>query len=69
MEYQNRLTCFIDLLGFKSAIDQSLSEPLIAKSLFELFEQFRGAELEKVVYGSVPYLTENGMVSAAEYHG
>jgi hypothetical protein len=69
MEYQNRLTCFIDLLGFKSAIDQSLSEPLIAKSLFEIFEQFRGAELEKVVYGTVPYLTENGIVSAADHHG
>ena len=69
MEYQNRLTCFIDLLGFKSAIDQSLNEPLIAKSLFDLFEQFRGAELEKVVYGTVPLLTENGMISSAEHHG
>ncbi len=69
MEYQNRLTCFIDLLGFKSAIDQSLNEPLIAEALFNLFEQFRGAELEKAVYGTVPYLTENGMVSAAEHHG
>lgn len=69
MEYQNRLTCFIDLLGFKSTIDQSLNEPLIAKALFELFEQFRGAELEKVVYGTVPYLTETGMISAAEHHG
>lgn len=69
MEYQNRLTCFIDLLGFKSAIDQSLNEPLIAKALFDLFEQFRGAELEKVVYGTVPYLTETGMISAAEHHG
>lgn len=69
MEYQNRLTCFIDLLGFKSAIDQSLQQPLIAKSLFDLFEQFRGAELEKVVYGTVPYLTEDGVISAAEHHG
>lgn len=69
MEYQNRLTCFIDLLGFKSAIDQSLNEPLIASALFDLFEQFRGAELEKVVYGTVPYLTETGMISAAEHHG
>ncbi len=69
MEYQNRLTCFIDLLGFKSAIDQSLNEPLIAKALFDLFEQFRGAELEKAVYGTVPYLTEAGMISAAEHHG
>lgn len=69
MEYQNRLTCFIDLLGFKSAIDQSLEEPKIAESLFELFEQFRGAELEKVVYGTVPYLSENGLISAADHHG
>ena len=39
------------------------------RQLFDLFEQFRGAELEKVVYGTVPYLSENGMISAAEHHG
>ncbi|MBD8597814.1 hypothetical protein [Pseudomonas sp. CFBP 8772] len=69
MEYQERLTCFIDLLGFKSAIDQSLTEPRIAESLFDIFEQFRGAELERVVYGTVPHLSETGVISSTEHHG
>jgi hypothetical protein len=69
MEYQDRLICFIDLLGFKSTIDQSEKEPEVAFRLFELFEEFKDGGLEKLLYGSIPYLGENGMTTAAQNFG
>jgi hypothetical protein len=66
MEYQERLTCFIDLLGFKAAIDQSLKEDELRLRFFEIFEEFRGAGLEKLMYGSIPCLTDTGLISLAE---
>ena len=69
MEYQNRFTCFIDLLGFKAAIEQTLEEPKIAAALFDLFEQFRDAELEKIIYGTVPLMGVNGWEDAVKHYG
>ncbi|UVM48546.1 hypothetical protein LOY38_19445 [Pseudomonas sp. B21-015] len=69
MEYQERLICFIDLLGFKDAIDQSEQEDEVRKRLFEVFEEFRDGGFERFMYGSVPYMTGRGLNSAGEIYG
>lgn len=69
MEYQERLICFIDLLGFKQTIEQSMKEDEVRLRLFEVFEEFRDGGLEKLIYGSVPYLAESGLISLGEVYG
>ncbi|MGL6047835.1 MAG: hypothetical protein ACRC02_15440 [Vogesella sp.] len=39
MEYENRICCFIDVLGFKSAIEDSCSQPEIRDRLYELIAE------------------------------
>lgn len=69
MEYQERLTCFIDLLGFKDVVDQSLTQDEVRSRLVDIFEEFREGGLEKLIYGTVPYFSESGLVSLADAYG
>lgn len=69
MKYEKRLTCFIDLLGFKGAIQQSLVEPEVADRLFVLLDEFRDGGLERAIYSEVPFLGEDGPKTCGEYYG
>ena len=54
MNYEERITCFIDLLGFKSAIDQSLEQNEIRDALYKNIHDLTSAKLLKQVYGDIP---------------
>ena len=56
MKYEKRLTCFIDLLGFKSAIDQSLKQDEVREALYEVIHQLKSENLLNLVYGDIPFL-------------
>lgn len=55
MIYKDRLTCFIDLLGFKSAIDQSLDDDKVREALYEAIHQLKSEKLLDQVYGDIPF--------------
>ena len=49
IDYQEHLVCFIDLLGFKSAIDQSIENNEIQKALYDLIHDLKEKSLKKRV--------------------
>lgn len=69
MNYENRLICFFDLLGFSAAIKQAEREPGIAEALFKIFSEFKDGGLETALYGAIPFLDENGLKTCEEYYG
>ncbi|ATB63308.1 hypothetical protein [Pseudomonas mosselii] len=69
MNYENRLICFFDLLGFSAAIKQAEREPELAKRLFEIFSEFKNGGLETALYGEIPFLDVDGMKTCRDYYG
>lgn len=69
MRYQERLICFVDLLGFGSAITQSVGEPEIAERMFSLFSDFMDGGLERAIYSTIPHLTDDGLSTCGEIYG
>lgn len=69
MNYENRLICFFDLLGFSAAIKQAEQEPAIAASLFKIFSEFKDGGLESALYGAIPFLDVDGMKTCQDYYG
>lgn len=53
MDYQERLVCFIDLLGFKAAIDQSLKDERVREALYEFIHSLKEKPLKKAIYGTI----------------
>lgn len=54
MNYEERLTCFIDLLGFKSAIDQSVDQAEVRKALHDAIHELKSDNLRNQVYDGIP---------------
>ena len=54
MDYQERLVCFIDLLGFQSAIDQSLHDGKVIEALYRVIHTLKEHTLKKGIYGTIP---------------
>ena len=69
MEYEERLVCFADLMGFKAAIDQSLEEPDVRQRLYEVINELGEGELESFVYGAIPIMEQGKLIPAREKLG
>lgn len=54
MEYEDRIVCFIDVLGFKSAIEQSLENQQITNELYKLINELTPTKISDLTYGQVP---------------
>ncbi|WP_455232205.1 hypothetical protein [Geopseudomonas aromaticivorans] len=63
--YEERLICFIDLLGFKDAINVSKKDTQVFAALYEALDELKGERLVSLLHGSVPVITENGEWSSA----
>lgn len=59
MEYQKRLVCFIDLLGFKSAIDQTKNDDRVFNALYDLIHELKSSSIKSVIYGLAPVLSKD----------
>lgn len=68
-QYEERLVCFIDLLGFKSAIDESASNALVLNALHEALTELEGGRLVNLLHQNVPALTDNGVFTTSEQAG
>ncbi len=72
MDYQERLVCFIDLLGFKSAIDQSVNSHQIRSTLYKILHNLKEKPLKEGMYGTIPVLfahPEKPFQLASEVYG
>lgn len=56
MNYEERLTCFIDVLGFKSAIEQSLKQDEVREGLYNAIHELKSNRLLDQVYGDIAFL-------------
>jgi hypothetical protein len=65
LQYEERLVCFIDLLGFKSAIDESVSNARLLSALHEALSDLEGSRLANLMHESVPVLTSTGEFTSA----
>lgn len=54
MKYENKLICFIDLLGFQSAVHESVKNSWIRESLYDVIYHLKSDKLKKELYGSIP---------------
>lgn len=54
MEYEDRIVCFIDVLGFKSAIEQSLENQQITNELYKLINELTPTKISELTYGQIP---------------
>jgi hypothetical protein len=72
LDYENRLTCFIDILGFKEAIKDSVDKEDLRAALYSIFADLQSEGVKDYLYGSIPVLLlEDGgpaAVSAREFH-
>ena len=72
IDYKEHLVCFIDLLGFKSTIDQSIGNNEIRKALYAVIHDLKENSLKKRVYGNIPYFSldqQNTVKPAGEVFG
>lgn len=56
MNYENKLTCFIDILGFKSAIKQAETQVEVREALYNTLNYLTSDELLNTVYKNIPCL-------------
>lgn len=61
MEYEQRLTCFIDLLGFESAIKQSIDEPDIRELIHKIVHALSPDKIREASYADIPFTDEGGI--------
>lgn len=66
IQYEERLICFIDLLGFKSAVDASKADTQTLSALYEALYELEGGRLVTLLHGSVPVLTKNGELTSTQ---
>lgn len=69
MEYQDRLVCFVDLLGFGEAIKQTVGDPQLAAVFYRILGEFKSGGLERAVYGTVPVLDKGGVAPCSVEYG
>ena len=69
MDYEERLICFVDLLGFKSAIEQTIKDSAIRERMFIVMAEFKDKGLERALYAGIPVLNEKGFTTAHEIYG
>ena len=72
MDYQERLVCFIDLLGFKSTIDQTIDSDEIRLRLYEVIKSLNESSLKAGMYGTIPVWCANPekpFQLASEFYG
>jgi len=67
VDYEERITCFIDLLGFKAAIEQTLEQLNLRTALYKVIHDLDPDRLLDFVHGEIPYVTptEDGTVTAS----
>jgi hypothetical protein len=67
VDYEERITCFIDLLGFKAAIEQTLEQSEIKTELYKIIHDLDPDRLLDFVQGEIPYIspTEAGTITTA----
>lgn len=61
-QYENRLVCFMDLLGFKNKVLQAQNDPAVFDDLYRSIESVQTAGLRDAIYGSIPYISPKGKV-------
>lgn len=59
MDYEERLTCFIDILGFKSAIEKSLKRDEVREAIYEAIHELKSENILDQVYGDIPIFLLN----------
>ena len=72
IDYKEHLVCFIDLLGFKSAIKQTTENNEILKVLYDVIHDLKENSLKNKVYGNIPYFyldPQNTVKPAGEVFG
>lgn len=72
MDYQERLVCFIDLLGFKSTIVQTIDSDEIRLRLYEVIKSLKESYLKAGMYETIPVLfahPEKPFQLASEVYG
>lgn len=72
MDYHERLVCFIDLLGFKSTIVQTIDSYEIRLRLYEVIKSLKESSLKAGMYGTIPVLfahPEKPFQLASEVYG
>ncbi|WP_439113886.1 hypothetical protein [Hydrogenophaga sp.] len=73
IQYEERLVCFIDLLGFESAIKNSngnsSSNTQIFNALHATLSELEGGRLVNLLHQSVPVLTSKGEFTSSEKAG
>ncbi|WGO96668.1 hypothetical protein QFX18_11485 [Saccharophagus degradans] len=71
MDYENRLVCFFDILGFKSAINRCETDTEFRMKLYDLLNSLQTDDIKDFLYGNFPvYLLDkqNTIVTAREFH-
>lgn len=56
-QYEDRLVCFIDLLGFKTTTEDAKENPHVLTALYEALTELEGQRLADHLHGSIPILT------------
>lgn len=72
IDYQERLVCFIDLLGFKSTIDQTIENDEVRLRLYDVIKSLKERSLKEGVYGTIPIFLahpEKPFQRASEVYG
>lgn len=69
VQYEERLVCFVDLLGFKSAIDASKTDTRVLNALHQALSDLNGEHLVSLLHNDVPTLTSDGKLTTAENAG
>ena len=69
VQYEERLVCFVDLLGFKSAIDASKTDTRVLNALHQALSELSGERLVSLLHKGVPTLTGEGQLTTAEDAG
>lgn len=64
LEYSERLVCFIDLLGFKGAIDKSKTDMHVLCFLYAALSALEGQNMADLMHGGIPVLSSDGFSTA-----
>ncbi len=66
IRYTESIVCFVDILGFKSTIEQSIHDEKILTALHTMLSELQGNKLADMVFGGIPTLTSSGRWATAE---
>lgn len=72
MKYEEKITCFIDLMGFKAAICESIKKDDVRERLYEVIHELKSNKILNEVYGRIPFYSldrENTIKPSSEVFG